>query len=768
MGDWKKTQCNMCGLSCGLEMEVKDNKIVNVRPDPDSPRTPNTYCCRKGRSSKYFQEHSERLNYPLKKVGDHFERISWEQAYREIAQKANAIIEEHGPKCFAYCGGALACGQADVAFGKKGTLAAIGSRWLYNPTGLEFAGNWWSHGKILGKQVFTEADEKNVEVMIFWGSNSYVSHNVGEARKLIRKLSQDPDKMVISVDPRLSETARMADLHIEVRPGSDALLMRGLISLILDKGWQDQAYMNRWVADYKKAEHWFKGFDYREAFRVCHVPYEQMEKFARILTSKTWGVHQDLGLFCGRHNTMNSYLLVLLMAVTGNLLIKGNVVQDSFAEKGLTQNEDDLATWRTPETNSFPVTDAYPTGVMAKEILSEHPDHLRVIFASMADPARSWPDSQMHKKAFEKLNLFVVVDICMTETASYADYVLPGKTGFEAPDFTTFQAGFPEFTCMLRQPIIAQIGERKENNQIWLDILKEMGRVPKLPQEIFDAAKKAAETGDRIQYFMKLFKYVKKHKEQAPLMALMICDTLGAAYGSVNKAMLWAALITSQLSGTGVVERAGFKAPRKHKLLQMLNEKIKNICVMDSVFQAVIDTPQGVVCGISNPNREEYTKEHIWHEDGKIHFYCYQIDDYIGRITPKQEERALTENREFPMILSAGNHADGGDNGVMRNPATYVYRRPYVLTMNPEDAAEQGFSEGQEVRITTKTGSVTAPVEFSYRAARGYALIPHQFGLKFGETTYGSTINVLTSAEDLDEITGNPYFRYVPCRVEAV
>lgn len=356
----------------------------------------------------------------------------------------------------------------------------------------------------------------------------------------------------------------------------------------------------------------------------------------------------------------------------------------------------------------------------------------------------------------------------MTETASYADYVLPGKTGFEAPDFTTFQAGFPESTCMLRQPIIGQIGERKENNQIWLDILKAMGRVPELPSEIHDAAQKAVKTGDRIQYFMKLFKYVQNHKEQAHLMALMICDSLGRAYGSVNKAMLWAALITSQLSGTGIVERAGYKAPRKHKILQLMNKSIKNICVMDTVFQAVIDTPQGVVCGISEPEREKYTRDHIWHEDKKIHFYCYQIDDYIKRITPEAEEKALAEDKNYPMILSAGNHADGGDNGVMRNPATYVYRNPYVLTMNPDDGKEMGFREGQEVRITTKTGSVTAPVEFSYRTARGYALIPHQFGLKFGNQTYGQTINVLTSAEDLDEITGNPYFRYVPCRVEAV
>lgn len=81
MGVWKKTQCNNCGLSCGIEVEVENNKIINVRPDKDSPRTKG-YCCRKGRAVKYFQHHGDRIKYPKKKVGDHYEQISWEQRIR--------------------------------------------------------------------------------------------------------------------------------------------------------------------------------------------------------------------------------------------------------------------------------------------------------------------------------------------------------------------------------------------------------------------------------------------------------------------------------------------------------------------------------------------------------------------------------------------------------------------------------------------------------------------------------------------------------------
>ena len=83
MGVWKKTQCDMCAVSCGIEVEVENDEIINIRPDPDSPRT-STYCCRKGRAARYFVHNEDRLNYPMKRVGDHFERISWTQAYAEI------------------------------------------------------------------------------------------------------------------------------------------------------------------------------------------------------------------------------------------------------------------------------------------------------------------------------------------------------------------------------------------------------------------------------------------------------------------------------------------------------------------------------------------------------------------------------------------------------------------------------------------------------------------------------------------------------------
>ena len=371
MSEWKKTQCTMCGVSCGIEVEVEDNKVISCRADKDSPRS-HGYSCRKGRNSRYFVDHGDRLDYPMKKVGDHFERIGWDQAITEIGQKLRAIVDRYGPRAVCGSGGASGGGQSEWVF-LKALINGLGGQYLFNPIGFEFLGNWWSHGKIFGDQMcFTEPDDSDCEVMVLWGSNSFVTHQMCDARKNIREVSENPDKLLIVVDPRMSESARMADLHIANRPGTDALLLRGLIGLILRRGWENRDYIKKYVADLEKVRSWFLFCDIEGCFRVAGVTMEEMENLARILTTRKWGVHQDLGLFCGRHSTLNSYLMLILTVVCGVALVPGaTIIHEAWAERGKNINEHDPKAWRTRVTNRFPVLEAYPSCVMPVEILSD-------------------------------------------------------------------------------------------------------------------------------------------------------------------------------------------------------------------------------------------------------------------------------------------------------------------------------------------------------------------------------------------------------------
>lgn len=187
---------------------------------------------------------------------------------------------------------------------------------------------------------------------------------------------------------------------------------------------------------------------------------------------------------------------------------------------------------------------------------------------------------------------------------------------------------------------------------------------------------------------------------------------------------------------------------------------------MDAAFRLCDEHPEGAV--IAHSDEQNLMKRHIKHKDGKLHLWCEEIDRYIKRITPDQEEADLRLKDGCNMILSAGRHSDGGVNASMRNNRTYRYRKLYTLAMNPEDAKEMGFADGQTVRLSTHKGSIEIPVEFSWQISRGYCMAPHYFGLKFEGKTYGMHINYLTDHHDIDELTGNARWRYTPCRVEAI
>lgn len=765
MGKWKKTTCHMCATSCGLEMEVENNQIVNVRPDPDSPKSHN-YCCRKGRAAKYYQNNSERLDYPMKKVGGEFVRISWDQAYKEIAEKASQTLKTYGARSFAAIGSALAAANSE-AFITIPMLNALGSQNYFNPVGIEFMGLWWSNGKLYGDQANPmKPQEKDLDVLILWGSNSYVTHQANRAREEIREISESPERKLVVIDPRLSESARMADLHLPIKPGTDALFQKALIAFILNENWQDQAFVDKWCRDFDKILPWFKDMDIEGACQVCGIGIDQMRAFAQLITTKRWAVHQDLGLFCGRHNTLNSYLLNILMSLTGVALDpKSNMVQDKILSIP-TSDENDPKTWRTLVTEQFPVSSVFPAGSLIPEIMNEAPEHIRTMICTASNPICSFPNSGKMKEALERLDLLVAIDICETETTVLSDYVLPAKDGYEGYNHCLFQMGFPEIVCQLRRPMVEATGERKEGAEILLDIADAMGIIPDLPDELYHLAKRAVEEEDRVPYAMALFKFIESHKEYFDLILFIVGKTLGKAMDSVATSILWAQLMATDLYKKGSIQRAGHVPNDKHKDLHD-NPQLYFLCLMDSLFQRALETPEGFVLAITqSEDRDAYMHDHILHEDKKLHLYCDEINQVIHKITPNLEREGLKLEDGYSFVLSAGRHGDAGHNGVMRNPETYKYRQPMALAMNPEDGKVMTLRDGDMVKVSTRVGALSLPVEFSYQTARGYVLIPHNVGFRLKGKGPINSVNLLTDDKDMDEITGNPFYRYVPCKIE--
>ncbi len=555
MDGWKKTGCILCAQNCGLEVLVKDGRMVKVRPDRDNPRSEG-YACRKGMNILNYQYPADRLTTPLKRMGEEFVAISWDQAFAEIADRMRSLVDTHGPRCLAYMGASSQGGHFEAAFGLA-LLRALGSQYLYSSAGQEFSGAWWLNGRMLGKQYnIPIPDESKTEMLVGWGWNGMHSHQMPQAPRILTGIARHPDKLLVVVDPRMSETAAIADIHLPLRPGTDALLVKSMIAIILANGWENTAYLRDHVEGFERIRPWFAGMDTGAALAVCELDHTRVTELCRLMTSRRWCMHPDLGIYMGRHSTLNSYLLNILGAICGIFGVRGgNLIPGMVMPLGFHADERSEKVWRTMATDMPPVAaGSFPPAVVPEEILNDHPQRLRAIFVNGCNPLRSYPDTTAYEQAFAALDLLVVCDVVMSETARCAHYVLPCRNAYESWDGTFFPWTYPGVYFQMRQPLVQPPGDSLEASQIFTSIAEHLDLLPEIPEEV------AAASGEsRLLFGARLMEWAAREPAIRSRMPFILARTLGKRWDSANRAALWGMLMTAPKSFRENAARAGFK-----------------------------------------------------------------------------------------------------------------------------------------------------------------------------------------------------------------
>ena len=744
MSEWKTTSCVLCAQNCGLKVLVENNRIKRVKPDPENPRS-RGYVCRKGLNVIYHQYPRDRLTEPLKRVGDRFEPVSWGEALFEIAEKIKDLVENHGPRALAYMGGGAQGGNFEAAYG-LGLIRGLGSQYFYSSAGQEFSGSWWVYGRMLGKQYnITIPDEEASHMLVGWGWNGMMSHQMARARKVLTGFSRDPERLLVVVDPRKSETASIADIHLALRPGTDALLIKAMIALILREGWENRVYMAQNVAGWEEVAPWFENFDIEAALDVCDLPFESVRKVCRLMSTRQWCLHPDLGIYMGRHSTLNCYLLNLLGTVCGIFCVPGgNVIPGMVMPMGFHADERDPKTWRTVSTAMPPAAaGAFPPNVMPEEILSDHPERLQAVLVSACNPLRSYADTEAFEAAFKKLDLLVVNEMVMSETAALAHYVLPCRTFFESWDGTFYPWTFPNVYFQMRSPVVNPEGQCLEASHIFTVLADRLGLVPDIPKEIHNAAGE-----NRLAFGAKLMAWAAKEPRARAAMPFILAKTLGRVWGSANLSTLWGLLMTAPKAFRENAARVGF-APGMDQ--------------GDRIFQAIMDNPQGVWVGKADPAENMAS---IKTASGKIEAYIPELGPEAEALNAETEFEALKMPPSFPMILNAGRHMDYNANTLMRNPEWNRGKRACTVAVHPDDAKALGFKDGDSVRVITDASQVVGELQTTLQVRSGTVLIPHGFGLNHDGEVYGINVNQLTRNTHRDFL-GTPLHRYVPCRLEA-
>jgi len=723
-------------------VEVEGNRIVKVRGDKTNPRSEG-YACRKGLNIAYHQHHADRLLFPMKREGEKFVRISWEQAIGEIAQQLKSIIERYGPRSFAYMGaGGQGC-HFQSPFGMR-LLRGLGSQYHYSALAQEFAGDFWVCGRMYGRQYIHDGpDVAETDLLIAIGWNGMQSHQIPQAPRHLLRLARDPEKMLVVIDPRKSETAQIANLHLPVRTGADALLLKAMIAIILHHGWEDRNYLERHTTGWEKIRDYFYGFDFRAAISTCHLEYDTVYRLCDLFAHRRSSMRHDLGIYMNRHSALSSYLINILKAICGRLGVRGgNVFPGHFVPMGSHTDERDERVWRTVATNSFPVCGSYPPNVMPEEIMTDHPERLRAVYVCAANPLRSYADTTAYEEAFSRLDLLVTAEIAMTETAAISHYVLPARTGYESWDGTFFPLTFPEVFFQMRRPIIEPEGEQLELGEIHLRLADRLGLIPPIPEELYQAAFK-----DRSAFAQALGQFVAANPRILPQMPFILGKTLGKALGSVHLAALWGLLQVTSAEVKENAVRAGFTPGDD---------------LPERIFEAILSHPEGIWIG---KVEEDNNLKQIKTDDGRINLYIPELLEELAGLTPEREEVELKPDPQYPFILMAGRHIQVNANTLMRDPTWNEGRRACTVTMHPRDAEKLNLKDGEIVRVVTEAGSEEIELEVTENEREGHVTIPHGFGLIHQGKKYGANVNRLTKNTHRDRF-GTPIHRYVPCRVE--
>ncbi len=456
MVETKKSFCRFCHAFCAIEVDVEDNKVVEVRGDTTNPIY-GGYTCIKGRHLPEQHNHPERLRSSLKRMPDgSFQPISSEQALDEIAERLSAIIAEHGPRAVASYNGTYAFCNAITLSVTRAWHAGVKSPSYYTSVTIDQPakaiaasrhGTWGggSHG-------FETAD-----VAMLVGNNPVVSMFGGippfNPWKRLRE-AQDRGLKLIVIDPRRSDVAKRADLFLQVRPGEDPTLLAGIVRVMFDEGLVDGDFLAgnaAHVAELREAVDSFS-LDYVE--ERTGVPAALVERAARMFAAGPRGVASSgTGANMSPHPNLTEHFVNTLNTLCGRYLREGEVVPNPGVigpeRPFLAQANPPNPAWGKGEPSRVrglgEIFGEMPTAALSDEIITPGEGRVRALISVGGNPVGAWPDQLKTIEAMKHLDLNVSIDIKLSQTAKLADYVIAPKLSLERPDLTVLtDSWYPE------------------------------------------------------------------------------------------------------------------------------------------------------------------------------------------------------------------------------------------------------------------------------------------------------------------------------------
>ncbi|MBI5906993.1 MAG: molybdopterin-dependent oxidoreductase [Burkholderiales bacterium] len=746
---WHKSACNLCYLNCGVELGVKGSgqsaRIVKVRGDRDNPRS-RGYLCNKAQAIPDYVHHRDRLTTPLRRRADgSYEAIDWDTAIREIAGRLRTILDQHGGKTLALFGGG---GQGNHAGGAYANpfLRALGSRTVFSAIAQEKTGDFWVNGHMFGSQICQSAEDiHHCDLLLVIGANPRIAHGFTNAREQLNDIRKDPSRKLVVVDPRRTETAAAADLHLALRPGTDAFLMGALLAELAARDGLDERFLSEHTVgaeEVKAALSQIPVARWLEAADVSRADFDTLVEL--VMAARSMVVRVELGIQQGRNSTLNSYLEKLLFLMTGN-----------FGREGTNL----LHGWLVPLWGNTPGKRYEPTGaeviagllspnVFPDAVFSEHPDHLRAVWVDSSNPVNTAADTGRFLQALKALELVVVVDVAFTETAAQAHYVLPASSQYEKCEFTLFNFEAPVNYFHVRAPVLEPLAGTLPEPEIYTRLARELGLLP----DDETMSKLAAAATDMRGFGAAFAEFMSTNPGAATIAPILLFNTLGRHLpdGTAAAAFFWAASARLAKSQTDAVRRA-LSAP----------DSATAGALGAQLFDALIRGRSGIAFSDHSD---------VWslveHPDRKIRLAIPSLLDWLRALDPDK----VMPDPAWPFVLSAGERRLQNTNQIQRDPAFRRADPDGALYINPNDLAALGGKDNDRLIVESNRAHIVVRAKATDSMRRGHVSLPHGYGQSHPDArgtrvVQGPAINWLTDLANRDPIADTPYHKFVPVQL---
>jgi anaerobic selenocysteine-containing dehydrogenase len=714
--------CPLCEATCALEIDIKDDgSIGRIRGDREDPWSQG-YICPKGSTLKQLHEDPDRVRTPMVRGADgELHPATWDEAFAEVERRLVPIIEEHGRDAVAmYVGNPTVHNLSGLLYFKP-LAKAIGTKNVYSASTVDQRPKEISTGLMFGTPIaFAVPDLDRTDYLLILGANPWASNgSLATAPDWPGRLKgiQERGGRVVVVDPNRTKTAEEADEHIAIRPGADAHLLMAMVHVLFDEDLVDLGGASEYVDGLDVVRDLAAAFTPEAVAGVCSIDADTIRRLARELAAApTAAVYGRVGTCTQEFGTLCSWLVDVLNTLTGNLDRPGGVMfSKPAAGSGNTRGETRVGRAiklgrHQSRVRSLPETfGELPVVCLAEEIDTPGEGQVRALFTVAGNPVLSTPNGARLDAAMDTLDLVVCVDPYINETTRHADVLLPPPSPMQR---SHYDIGFWSFSMRNYAKYSAAILPLEDGQ---LEEWKILAKLALIAQGMGAGA-------------------------DASVADDLMVQTLARQAGGFDVSLL--------------EPRVG-----PERLLDLMLRTGPYELTLDELIQHT----HGLDLGALEPRLPDALRT----PSGNVELAPEPIVEDVPRL-----RAALDRGTNGGFVLIGRRHLRS-NNSWMHNVNVLVKgKERCTLQVHPDDAARVGVSDGGSAKVSSRTGTVLAPVEVTDAMMPGVVCLPHGWGhdlpgvqMSVAVNHAGVNSNLLADEELFDQLSGNAVFNGIPVEV---